>query len=90
MPLNSNLDRADLAGSVMLGAGVNCLPSDSVAVLFGLELLEGTRLGERAGRLPQGSGRCHRRRTVGRPGSVTIGRKPRDSADDVSLGLTNA
>ncbi len=53
VPLTSNLDRAGLAGNVLLDAAVTGLPSDSVAVPLGLELVERSWLGERAGRLPQ-------------------------------------
>jgi mRNA interferase MazF len=52
VPLTSNLDRADLAGNVMLSAAVTGLPKDSVAVPLGLELVERAWLGERAGQLP--------------------------------------
>lgn len=53
VPLTTNLDRAGLAGNVLLDAAVTGLPSDSVAVPLGLELVERTWLGERTGRLPQ-------------------------------------
>lgn len=52
VPLTSNLDRAGLAGNVMLSASVTGLPKDSVAVPLGLELVERAWLGERAGQLP--------------------------------------
>ena len=53
VPLTTNLDRAGLAGNVLLDAAVTGLPSDSVAVPLGLELVERAWLGERTGRLPQ-------------------------------------
>lgn len=53
VPLTSNLDRADLAGNVLLDAAVTGLPSDSVAVPLGLELVDRSWLGERSGSLPQ-------------------------------------
>ena len=53
VPLTTNLDRAGLAGNVLLDTAVTGLPSDSVAVPLGLELVERAWLGERTGRLPQ-------------------------------------
>ena len=53
VPLTSNLDRAGLAGNVLLDAAVTGLPSDSVAVPLGLELVDRTWLSERAGWLPR-------------------------------------
>ncbi len=53
VPLTTNLDRAGLAGNVLLDAAVTGLPSDSVAVPLGLELVERTWLEERAGVLPR-------------------------------------
>ncbi|WP_419908284.1 type II toxin-antitoxin system PemK/MazF family toxin [Candidatus Poriferisodalis sp.] len=53
VPLTRNLDRAGLAGNVLLNAAVTGLPSDSVAVPLGLELVERTWLEERAGVLPR-------------------------------------
>ena len=53
VPLTSNLDRAGLAGNVLLDAAVTGLPSDSVAVPLGLELVDRSWLGELSGRLPQ-------------------------------------
>ena len=53
VPLTSNLDRAGLAGNVLLDAAVTGLSADSVAVPLGLELVDRSWLGERAGRLPQ-------------------------------------
>ena len=53
VPLTSNLDRADLAGNVLLQAAVTGLPKDSVAVPLGLELVDRSWLGDRAGQLPE-------------------------------------
>ena len=52
VPLTSNLDRAGLAGNVLLTAAVTGLAKDSVAVLLGLELIDRSRLAERTGKLP--------------------------------------
>ena len=52
VPLTSNLDRAGLAGSVLLNAAVTGLPVDSVAVPLGLELVDRSWLLEAAGQLP--------------------------------------
>lgn len=52
VPLTSNLDRAGLAGNVLLESGVTGLPKDSVAVPLGLELIDRSWLAERTGRLP--------------------------------------
>ncbi len=54
VPLTSNLDRADLAGNVLLGAATTGLPRDSVAVPLGLELIDRAWLAERVGQLPGG------------------------------------
>jgi mRNA-degrading endonuclease toxin of MazEF toxin-antitoxin module len=56
VPLTSNLDRAGLAGNVLLDAGVTGLPADSVAVPLGLELVDRSWLGDRVGRLPHALG----------------------------------
>ena len=56
VPLTSNLDRAGLAGNVLLDAAVTGLPTDSVAVPLGLELVDRSWLGERVGRLPRALG----------------------------------
>ena len=56
VPLTSNLDRAGLAGNVLLDAAVTGLPADSVAVPLGLELVDRSWLGERVGRLPHALG----------------------------------
>ena len=53
VPLTSNLDRADLAGNVLLSAAVTGLAKDSVAVPLGVELVDRTWLTERAGQLPR-------------------------------------
>lgn len=52
VPLTSNLDRADLAGNVLLSARATGLPKDSVAVPLGLELVDRSWLSERVGQLP--------------------------------------
>lgn len=52
VPLTSNLDRAGLAGNVLLRATSTGLPKDSVAVPLGLELVDRSLLGECAGQLP--------------------------------------
>ena len=56
VPLTSNLDRAGLAGNVLLDAAVTGLAADSVAVPLGLELVDRSWLGERVGRLPHALG----------------------------------
>ena len=53
VPLTSNLDRAGLAGNVLLGSTVTGLPWDSVAVPLGLELVDRSWLVECTGRLPR-------------------------------------
>ena len=53
VPLTSNLDRAGLAGNVLLDAAVTGLPTASVAVPLGLELVDRAWLGEREGLLPR-------------------------------------
>jgi len=52
VPLTSNLDRADLAGNVLLTSSATGLPKDSVAVPLGLELIDRAWLGARVGQLP--------------------------------------
>jgi mRNA interferase MazF len=52
VPLTSNLDRAGLAGNVLLDAAVTGLPKASVAVPLGLELVDRAWLTERTGQLP--------------------------------------
>ena len=53
VPLTSNLDRAGLAGNVLVESTVTGLPRDSVAVPLGLELVDRTWLVDRAGQLPR-------------------------------------
>lgn len=52
VPLTSNVQRAGLAGNVLLATGVTGLPQDSVAVPLGLELIDRAWLAERTGQLP--------------------------------------
>ncbi|MFV0259379.1 MAG: type II toxin-antitoxin system PemK/MazF family toxin [Acidimicrobiales bacterium] len=52
VPLTSNLDRAGLAGNVLLESTVTGLPRDSVAVPLGLELIDRAWLVDRVGQLP--------------------------------------
>lgn len=52
VPLTSNLDRAGLAGNILLEATVTGLTKDSVAVPLGLELLDRAWLDDRVGQLP--------------------------------------
>ena len=52
VPLTSNLDRAGMAGNVLLPAPVTGLPRDSVAIPLGLELVDRSLLVEQPGRLP--------------------------------------
>lgn len=52
VPLTSNLDRAGLAGNVLLESVATGLPQDSVAVPLGLELIERSWLVDRVGQLP--------------------------------------
>jgi len=52
VPITSNLGRAGIAGNVLLPAAASGLQKDSVAVPLGLELIDRSLLGERAGRLP--------------------------------------
>jgi mRNA interferase MazF len=53
VPVTSNVARAGIAGNVLLPAAARGLPKDSVAVALGLELIDRSVLGERAGRLPK-------------------------------------
>ena len=53
VPLTSNVDRAGLAGNVLLASSVTGLPRDSVAVPLGLELVDRSWLAERVGQLPR-------------------------------------
>ena len=55
VPLTSNLDRAGLAGNVLLPAEVTGLPKASVAVPLGLELVSRPWLKEEVGRFHLGS-----------------------------------
>lgn len=52
VPLTSNLERAGIAGNVLLSSRATGLPSDSVAVPLGLELVDRSLLVEQTGRLP--------------------------------------
>lgn len=52
VPLTSNLQRAGLAGNVLLPTAVTGLPRDSVAVPLGLELVDRAWLSDPVGRLP--------------------------------------
>lgn len=52
VPITSNVDRAGIAANVFLPAPSSGLPTDSVAVPLGLELIDRSLLGEQAGRLP--------------------------------------
>ena len=53
VPVTSNVDRAGVAGNVLLPTISTGLPRDSVAVPLGLELIDRSLLAERSGRLPQ-------------------------------------
>jgi mRNA interferase MazF len=53
VPLTSNLDRAGIAGNVLLRSAVTGLPRDAVAVPIGLELIDRSLLAQRAGRVPR-------------------------------------
>ena len=53
VPLTSNLDRAGIAGNVLLASAVTGLPKDSVAVPLGVELVDRSWLGDRAGQVPE-------------------------------------
>jgi mRNA interferase MazF len=52
VPLTSNLERAGLAGNVLLEPEATGLPRASVAVPIGLELVDRGWLGEHVGQLP--------------------------------------
>jgi mRNA interferase MazF len=52
VPLTSKLERAGLAGNVLLTSSATGLPKDSVAVPLGLELVDRSWLAERVGQLP--------------------------------------
>lgn len=51
VPITSKLERAGLAGNILLSANMTGLPKDSVAVPLGLELIDRALLGERTGRV---------------------------------------
>lgn len=51
VPLTSNVERAGLAGNVLLSSEATGLPRDSVAVPLGLELVDRSWLGDRVGEL---------------------------------------
>ena len=53
VPLTSNVERADIAGNVLLRSTATGLPKDSVAVPLGLELIDRSLLAEQSGRVPQ-------------------------------------
>lgn len=53
IPLTSNVDRAGIAGNVLLPATATGLPKDSVAVPLGLELVDRSLLASQSGRVPQ-------------------------------------
>ena len=53
VPLTSNLDRASLAGNVLLESSATGLPRDSVAVPLGLELIDRSWLTDYVGQLPR-------------------------------------
>lgn len=53
VPLTSNVERADIAGNVLLRSTATGLPKDSVAVPLGLELIDRSVLAEQSGRVPQ-------------------------------------
>ena len=53
VPITSNLERAGIAGNVLLRSTATGLPKDSVAVPLGLELIDRSLLAEQAGRVPQ-------------------------------------
>ena len=53
VPVTSNVDRAGMAGNVLLRSTATGLPRDSVAVPLGLELIDRSLLADRSGRLPK-------------------------------------
>ena len=53
VPLTSNVERAGIAGNVLLVSATTGLPKDSVAVPLGLELIDRSLLAEQSGRVPQ-------------------------------------
>jgi len=52
VPVTSNLERAGIAGNVLLRSAATGLPKDSVAVPLGLELIDRPLLVEQAGLIP--------------------------------------
>jgi mRNA interferase MazF len=52
VPITSNVDRAAIAGNVLLPSRASGLPKDSVAVPLGLEVIDRSLLAGQAGRLP--------------------------------------
>ena len=53
VPVTSNLERAGMAGNVLLPSTATGLPKGSVAVPLGLELIDRSMLAEQAGRIPR-------------------------------------
>lgn len=53
VPLTSNMERAGIAGNVLLRSTATGLPQDSVAVPLGRELIDRLLLAEQSGRLPR-------------------------------------
>jgi mRNA interferase MazF len=53
VPLTSNVERAGIAGNVLLRSAATGLPKDSVAVPIGLELIDRSLLAEQSGRVPR-------------------------------------
>ena len=53
VPLTSNVERAGIAGNVLLRASATGLPKDAVAVPLGLELIDRSLLAEQSGRVPR-------------------------------------
>jgi mRNA interferase MazF len=52
VPLTSNVERAGVAGNVLLASNATGLPKDCVAVPLGLELINRSLLVEQTGRVP--------------------------------------
>lgn len=52
VPLTSHIERAGLAGNVLLPAAATGLPKDSVAVPLGMELIDRAWLGTATRKLP--------------------------------------
>jgi mRNA interferase MazF len=53
VPLTSNVERAGIAGNVLLISTTTGLPKDSVAVPLGLEMIDRSLLAGQSGRVPQ-------------------------------------